>query len=198
MTKDQDFRNASLVAKVPIELVINTIATILLIFSITSVVKTAGNVTIDEVPTIVVELIGIFIVYVPFIVMFWATLLALTTGKTDINFDRSFRLTWRLQRSMVRQVGSNVAAQGKIAELSNIRRLSSFVWVRNGSPEIIIAIRQDLRSDVNSIVDKKALDEIAEDLAMIENKTYTGFTIKIINDKFLFSHYKRYEVASLI
>lgn len=198
MAKDQDFRNASLIAKAPIELVVNVIASILLIFSITLIVKTTGNVTVDEVPVIVVELIGIFIVCIPFMTMFWATLFALTTGKTDINFGRSLKLTWRLQRGMVRQGGSNVAAQGTIAKLSNIRRLSSFVWVRNGSPEIIIAIRQDLRSDVNSVVDNRALDEIAKDLALVENKTYTGFTPKMINDKLLFSHYKRFEVASLI
>ena len=99
---------------------------------------------------------------------------------------------------MVRQIGNSTNAQGRIATLNNLRRLSSFVWVKRYSHESAVVVRQDLRADVNSMIDNEALVGIAEDIASIIGKTYTGYIDKTVNDKILiFDHYKKFKVAIL-
>lgn len=198
--KDQDFINSSLVARVPIELFFSLVANLILIFSIYVNLNLANQnqpQTLDEVFSFLLPVLLTTFVCVPFIILPIATAMSLATSKVDINVWMSVKLTARLQFSLIRQVGSSFGAQGSIAKLSNMRRLSSFVWVKH-SGQVIICIRQDLRADVNSLVNKEAMNNIADDFAEVTNKTYTGYNIKTINDKFIFSHFKRYEVAELI
>ena len=198
--EDRDFLNASLIAKLPIELVFSIIAFLILSFSIYINFKLeyqAQPKTIDEVIPNLFPIFVIFLISIPFIVMPICTILALATTRTDIDVWQSFELTARLQFSLVRQVGSNFGAQGSLAKLNNIRRLSSFVWVKR-SGETSINVRQDLRADINSLVDEKSLNDIADDISQITDKTYTGYTIKTINDKFIFDHYKRFRVVALV
>ena len=198
--KDRDFLNAALVAKVPIELFFSLVASLILIFSICVSIRLEVQnqpQTVNEVIPYVLPTFVTAIITIPFIVLLFSTVLSLMTIKTDIDVWQSIRLTVRLQFSLVRQVGSSVGAQGSIAKLSNMRRLSSFVWVRH-SGEVIICIRQDLRADINTLVDRNAMNNIANDIANITNKTYSSFETRTVNDKFIFNHFKRFEVAELI
>lgn len=203
MTKNnnQDFVNASLIAKLPIEMVLSLIAVIIFVFSMyvsysllfQNQPQTLDGVLFYKLP----EMIAFVLVF-PFIVSLLSTYFAVSTGRADVDLVRSLKLTTRLQWSLSRQPGSSVGAQGALARRSNVRRLSSFVWVRKFSDEIDICVRQDLRQDVNSLVDDRALKEIANDIAEITGKTYTGYVDKVVNDKLIFNHYKRYRVAKLV
>lgn len=199
--KDQDFINASMIAKTPIDLIIGVIATLILIFSIYVNLNLMSQNPPQVLEGVMFYLFPILVtgfLTIPLIVLFIADFCTLETVRTDIDFWRSFKLTWRLQRSMTRKVGNNTNAQSVIARLSNLKRLSSFVWIKKYSSEIVIVIRQDIRHDVNSMVDDVALKEIAEDIASITNETYTGYIDKTVNDKMLiFDHYKKYKVAIL-
>lgn len=198
--KDQDFINASLVSKVPIELFFSLVAGLILISSISVNLNLEAQnqpQTIDEVFFYLLPVLLTTFVCVPFIISPIATAMSLATSKVDINVWMSVKLTARLQFSLIRQVGSNFGAQGSIAKMSNMRRLSSFVWVRH-SGEVIICIRQDLRADINTLVDRNAMNNIANDIANITNKTYSSFETRTVNDKFIFNHFKRFEVAELI
>lgn len=198
--KDQDFINASLLAKMPIEIIMAVIATIIFIFGVGFLLKLENQAqpqTVNLAMFYIIAMVVIGIITIPFIISPIATYLTLITGSTDIDVNESIKLTFRLQFSMIRQIGNSTNAQGRIAVLNNIRRLSSFVWVKRYSHELIVVVRQDLRADVNNMVDDEALIKIADDIASITNKTYTGYTSKTINDKMIFNHYKRYKVAVL-
>lgn len=199
--RDQDFINASLVAKMPIEIIMALIATIIFVFSVVFLLKLENQAqpqTIDVAMFYTIAMIIVGILTMPFIVPAVATYLTLLTVSTDIDVNESIKLTFRLQFSMVRQIGNSTNAQGRIAALSNIRRLSSFVWVKRYSNESVVVVRQDLRADVNGMIDNEALVGIAEDIAGIIGKTYTGYVDKTVNDKMLmFDHYKKYKVATL-
>lgn len=198
--EDRDFVNASLISKTPIELFFCLIAVLILGFTVYtsfSLMNQNNPQTLNEVSTYAFPVLIVGILVTPFIVSFISSFFALTTIGIDIAFWASFRLTLRLQFGLTRQVGSNVGAQGSLAKLSNFRRLGSFVWVRKFSGEVTIAVRQDVRHDVNSMVDNDSLKEIADDIAEITGKTYTGFNNKMVNDKFIVNHYKKYKVAEL-
>ena len=199
--KDQDFINAALVAKMPIEIIMAVIATIVFIFAVGFLLKMENRAqpqTINAVMFYIAANVIVGIVTIPFIVPAIATYLTLTTVKTDIDVNESIKLTFRLQFSMVRQIGNSTNAQGRIATLNNLRRLSSFVWVKRYSHESAVVVRQDLRADVNSMIDNEALVGIAEDIASIIGKTYTGYIDKTVNDQILmFDHYKKFKVAIL-
>lgn len=199
--KDQDFINASLVAKVPIEIIMAIIATIIFIFGVGFLLKLENQAqpqTVNVVMFYTIAVVVIGIITIPFIISPIATYLTLLTVSTDIDVNESIKLTFRLQFSMMRQIGNSTNAQGRIAVLNNIRRLSSFVWVKRYSHESVVVVRQDLRADINRLVDNEALTGIAEDIANITNKTYTGYIDKTVNDKMLiFDHYKKYKVAIL-
>lgn len=199
--KDQDFINASLISKMPIEIVMAVIASIIFIFGVSFLLKLENQVQPQDINVAMFYTIAMIIVGIltmPFIVPAVATYLTLLTVSTDIDVNESIKLTFRLQFSMVRQIGNSTNAQGRIATLSNIRRLSSFVWVKRYSNESVVVVRQDLRADVNGMIDNEALVGIAEDIAGIIGKTYTGYVDKTVNDKMLmFDHYKKYKVATL-
>ena len=199
--KDQDFINASLVAKVPIEIIMAIIATIIFIFGVGFLLKLENQAqpqTVNVVMFYTIAVVVIGIITIPFIISPIATYLTLLTVSIDIDVNESIKLTFRLQFSMMRQIGNSTNAQGRIAVLNNIRRLSSFVWVKRYSHESVVVVRQDLRADINRLVDNEALTGIAEDIANITNKTYTGYIDKTVNDKMLiFDHYKKYKVAIL-
>lgn len=199
--KDQDFINASLISKMPIEIVMAVIASIIFIFGVSFLLKLENQVQPQDINvamfyTIAMIIVGILTI--PFIIPAVATYLTLLTVSTDIDVNESIKLTFRLQFSMVRQIGNSTNAQGRIAALNNIRRLSSFVWVKRYSNESVVVVRQDLRADVNGMIDNEALAGIAEDIASITGKIYTGYVDKTVNDKMLmFDHYKKYKVAIL-
>lgn len=199
--KDQDFINASLISKMPIEIVMAVIASIIFIFGVSFLLKLENQVQPQDINVAMFYTIAMIIVGIltmPFIVPAVATYLTLLTVSTDIDVNESIKLTFRLQFSMVRQIGNSTNAQGRIATLSNIRRLSSFVWIKRYSNESVVVVRQDLRADVNGMIDNEALVGIAEDIAGIIGKTYTGYVDKTVNDKMLmFDHYKKYKVATL-
>lgn len=199
--KDQDFINASLLAKMPIEIIMAVIATIIFIFAVGFLLKLENQVqpqTVNVAMFYTAAMIAVVIVTIPFIVPAIATYLTLLTVNTDIDVNESIKLTFRLQFSMVRQIGNSTNAQGRIAALNNIRRLSSFVWVKRYSNESVVVVRQDLRADVNGMIDNEALAGIAEDIASIIGKTYTGYVDRTVNDKILmFDHYKKFKVAIL-
>ena len=199
--KDQDFINASLISKMPIEIVMAVIASIIFIFGVSFLLKLENQVQPQDINVAMfytAAMIVVVIVTIPFIVPAIATYLTLLTVNTDIDVNKSIKLTFRIQFSMIRQIGNSTNAQGRIAVLNNIRRLSSFVWAKRYSDESAVVIRQDLRADVNGMIDNKALTGIAEDIADITNKTYTGYIDKTVNDKMLiFDHYKKYKVAIL-
>ena len=199
--KDQDFINASLISKMPIEIVMAVIASIIFIFGVSFLLKLENQVQPQDINVAMFYTIAMIIVGIltmPFVVPAVATYLTLLTVSTDIDVNESIKLTFRLQFSMVRQIGNSTNAQGRIAALSNIRRLSSFVWVKRYSNESVVVVRQDLRADVNGMIDNEALVGIAEDIAGIIGKTYTGYVDKTVNDKMLmFDHYKKYKVATL-
>ena len=199
--KDQDFINASLVAKVPIEIIMAIIATIIFIFGVGFLLKLENQAqpqTVNVVMFYTIAVVVIGIITIPFIISPIATYLTLLTVSIDIDVNESIKLTFRLQFSMMRQIGNSTNAQGRIAVLNNIRRLSSFVWVKRYSHEYVVVVRQYLRDDINRLVDNEALTGIAEDIANITNKTYTGYIDKTVNDKMLiFDHYKKYKVAIL-
>lgn len=197
--ENQDFVNAALVAKVPIELLFSLIASLILIFSIYMNMSLEVQIqphTVNGVLSYILPILVVATICIPFIVLPVSTILSLMTVRTDIDVWESIKLTVRLQFSSIRQVGSSVGAQGSLAKLNNIRRLSSFVWVKC-SGQVIICIRQDLRADVNSLVDKKAMNDIADDIAQITGKTYTGYAVRTVNDRFIFDHFKRFQVAEL-
>ena len=195
--KDQDFINASLISKMPIEIIMAAIATMIFIFAVGFLLKLENQAqpqTIDVAMFYIIANIIVGIVTIPFIVPAIASYLTLATIKTDIDVNESIKLTFRLQFSLIRQIGNSTNAQGRIAKLNNLRRLSSFVWVKRCSNESVVAVRQDLRADVNN----EALTGIAEDIASITGKIYTGYVDKTVNDKMLmFDHYKKYKVAIL-
>lgn len=198
--KDQDFINASLISKMPIEIVMAVIATIIFIFGVGFLLKLENQAQLQTVNVAMfytIAMVAIGIVTIPFVIPPIATYLTLLTVSTDIDINESIKLTFRLQFSMIRQIGNSTNAQGRIAVLNNIRRLSSFVWVKHYSHELIVVARQDLRADVNSMIDDAALVGIAEDLASITGKTYTGYVDKTVNDKMIFNHWKKYKVAVL-
>lgn len=198
--KDQDFINASLVSKMPIEIIMAVIATIIFIFGVGFLLKLENQAQLQTVNVAMfytIAMVAIGIVTIPFVIPPIATYLTLLTVSTDIDINESIKLTFRLQFSMIRQIGNSTNAQGRIAVLNNIRRLSSFVWVKRYSHELIVVARQDLRADVNSMIDDAALVGIAEDLASITGKTYTGYVDKTVNDKMIFNHWKKYKVAVL-
>lgn len=199
--KDQDFINASLISKMPIEIVMAVIASIIFIFGVSFLLKLENQVQPQDINVAMFYAIAMIIVGIltmPFIIPAVATYLTLLTVSTDIDVNESIKLTFRLQFSMVRQIGNSTNAQGRIAALNNIRRLSSFVWVKRYSNESVVVVRQDLRADVNGMIDNEALAGIAEDIASITGKIYTGYVDKTVNDKMLmFDHYKKYKVAIL-
>lgn len=199
--KDQDFINASLISKMPIEIVMAVIASIIFIFGVSFLLKLENQVQPQDINVAMFYTIAMIIVGIltmPFIIPAVATYLTLLTVSTDIDVNESIKLTFRLQFSMVRQIGNSTNAQGRIAALNNIRRLSSFVWVKRYSNESVVVVRQDLRADVNGMIDNEALAGIAEDIASITGKIYTGYVDKTVNDKMLmFDHYKKYKVAIL-
>ena len=199
--KDQDFINSSLISKMPIEIIMAAIATMIFIFAVGFLLKLENQAqpqTIDVAMFYIIANIIVGIVTIPFIVPAIASYLTLATIKTDIDVNESIKLTFRLQFSLIRQIGNSTNAQGRIAKLNNLRRLSSFVWVKRCSNESVVAVRQDLRADVNGLVDNEALTGIAEDIASITGKIYTGYVDKTVNDKMLmFDHYKKYKVAIL-
>lgn len=199
--KDQDFINASLISKMPIEIVMAVIASIIFIFGVSFLLKLENQVQPQDINVAMFYAIAMIIVGIltmPFIIPVVATYLTLLTVSTDIDVNESIKLTFRLQFSMVRQIGNSTNAQGRIAALNNIRRLSSFVWVKRYSNESVVVVRQDLRADVNGMIDNEALAGIAEDIASITGKIYTGYVDKTVNDKMLmFDHYKKYKVAIL-
>ena len=136
--KDQDFINASLISKMPIEIVMAVIASIIFIFGVSFLLKLENQVQPQDINvamfyTIAMIIVGILTI--PFIIPAVATYLTLLTVSTDIDVNESIKLTFRLQFSMVRQIGNSTNAQGRIAALNNIRRLSSFVWVKRYSNE---------------------------------------------------------------
>lgn len=198
---DQDFMNASLIAKAPFYFIINILVTIIFIFLSGMVINLIGKnqpTNINEV--ICYACLGMLVMLLcfPFMFQFISLYLSLTTIRTDINFGQSMRLTWRLQRSLERQVGSDFGAQGRLAKLSNIRRLGSFVWVKTWNKEVQVAIRQDTRQDVNDMVTADAMQQIASDIAEITGTTFTSYETKIIKKKVLFFEvYRKYQVASL-
>lgn len=199
--KDQDFINASLVSKMPIEIIMAVIATIIFIFGVGFLLKLENQAqpqTVNVVMFYTIAVVVIGIITIPFIISPIATYLTLLTGSTDIDVNESIKLTFRLQFSMMRQVGNSTNAQGRIATLNNLRRLSSFVWVKRHSHESAVVVRQDLRADINGMIDNEALVGIAEDIASIIGKTYTGYVDRTVNDKILmFDHYKKFKVAIL-
>lgn len=198
--KDRDFLNAALVAKVPVELFFSLIASSIVIFSIYVSMRLEGQnqvYTVDEVIFYMLPVLTTTIICIPFIISPISTILSLMTVRTDIDVWESAKLTARLQWSMLRQPGANVGAQGRLAKLSNLRRLASFVWVKKASNEIVVGFRQDLRQDVNSQVDDLAMRGIATDIAEITDKTYTSLKDLTVNDRFIFDHFKRFKVAKL-
>lgn len=198
--ENQDFVNAALVAKVPIELLFSLIASLILIFSIYMNMSLEVQIqphTVNEVFSYILPILVVATICIPFIVLPVSTILSLMTVRTDIDVSKSIKLTARLQWSMLRQPGANVGAQGRLAKLSNLRRLTSFVWVKKASNEVVIGFRQDLRQDVNSQVDDLAMKEITGDIAKIMGKTYTSFKDLTVNDKFIFNHFKRFKVTEL-
>lgn len=197
--KDRDFLNAALVAKVPVELFFSLIASSIVIFSIYVSMRLEGQnqVYTDEVIFYMLPVLTTTIICIPFIISPISTILSLMTVRTDIDVWESAKLTARLQWSMLRQPGANVGAQGRLAKLSNLRRLASFVWVKKASNEIVVGFRQDLRQDVNLQVDDSAMRGIATDIAEITDKTYTSLKDLTVNDRFIFDHFKRFKVAKL-
>lgn len=198
--ENQDFVNAALVAKVPIELLFSLIASLILIFSIYMNMSLEVQIqphTVNEVFSYILPILVVATICIPFIVLPVSTILSLMTVRTDIDVSKSIKLTARLQWSMLRQPGANVGAQGRLAKLSNLRRLTSFVWVKKASNEVVIGFRQDLRQDVNSQVNDLAMKEITGDIAKIMGKTYTSFKDLTVNDKFIFNHFKRFKVTEL-
>lgn len=198
--ENQDFVNAALVAKVPIELLFSLIASLILIFSIYMNMSLEVQIqphTVNEVFSYILPILVVATICIPFIVLPVSTILSLMTVRTDIDVSKSIKLTARLQWSMLRQPGANVGAQGRLAKLSNLRRLTSFVWVKKASNEVVIGFRQDLRQDVNSQVNDSAMKEITGDIAKIMGKTYTSFKDLTVNDKFIFNHFKRFKVTEL-
>ena len=88
--KDQDFINASLISKMPIEIIMAAIATMIFIFAVGFLLKLENQAqpqTIDVAMFYIIANIIVGIVTIPFIVPAIASYLTLATIKTDIDVN---------------------------------------------------------------------------------------------------------------
>lgn len=201
----KQFEFARIIAAMPIELFMSTIMLIIVVFAAVMYIRAnvfygLAVINVDYAWRVTTYFVMAVIIIVSIAISL--PLSNLITVKTslygNIAYYLSFKYTFYLQKMLVRQIGNNFGAQGRIAKLSNINRLSSFVWVNYLDDKVIVAIRQDYRSDVSGLISERDLRTLINDMALMVNATATDFETITRKEGALFTKFRKYQVATLV